>query len=636
MSNEGNPSDPGPEQPAKPTHVEARDAMGRPVRIPRDEYENRVLPELVKAHNDNPDQLAAIVMQGVQHGFADKLIPAANRLTVIDKNVERALSVLALTQREAGELDMAELTLKELEQKKPGSASAMVGLATLAERRGEHDKCEELLWQALTRDCNSPDAVSAFLGVRQRRGGDEGLREAVDKVMTLDGAWRAKLFLARALLKDSDVDGAVAIYRELFARPEAISESLAMASSDLLQAQQFDALEREVAGRFEPGKHHPHTGLALLHLHRHKQQHEAGEELLHQMWLHYGQMVGGDLQPFTAEFDRMRLSKVAPPKDLGAQPKVGLYRMDRPSWWAGYDGPDWVLPQKAQGHKHVVFIGLSLAGATQLPQGREEEISRWMRGTPLWFSEQVWLATPHRGSSAIPLAENGTWALMGQRFPEAPFVQQLPENERADTILVTGEMSLDGDRRRIEMWAYDCGRNERIKTAVAEGSDQDFGAMLIKLMGELWPAIGGPQGYKPQIGTEPFWHRYVDGLAQQSSLVVTQAGGMPKERLFGARYITQWLQTTMAAETRWQPGLWLFGSALCLLHQLGSPVPREHAGVMAQIFPQLPADSAFARLAVKPLKACGLDQLWQSRRDEIHAAANGHAGLLDWLQKAEA
>jgi hypothetical protein len=160
--------------------------------------------------------------------------------------------------------------------------------------------------------------------------------------------------------------------------------------------------------------------------------------------------------------------------------------------------------------------------------------------------------------------------------------------------------------------------------------------MLLQLLGELWPAFGGPSGHKPPIGDEAFWHRYAESLAQHAALVVTQAGGMPKDRLYGERNIAQWLQLTALQETRWQPGFWLYASTLCVLAQLGSDVAKEHARIVAEVFRQSPPNSAFARLAVRPLRAVGLDGLWQARRAEIVAAAAGDAAYAAWLPRAEA
>lgn len=630
------PAAAAPGKPEPAPFVEAMDAFGRRVRIPREEYRSKVLPDLLKAHGSNPDQLVAVILQALRDGLAAEVLPAAIRLTVVDKDVERALSVLAVVQRDAGELDSAAGTLQELQQKRPNSPAARVGLGMLAATRGDVAKAETLLWEALQMDCNHADAVHGWLQLRHRAVGDAGYRAEIEKVAALPGAWRAPLWLARHLAQHGEADAATAIYRDVLERVANEHDALVMASTDLVQQQRHALVQELIVPRFVPGRNHPHVGLALLHHYLQTQDHEAGAALLHQMYLHYGHLVGADLQPFTGEFDRLRLAKLPPPAPLPSNARIGLYRLDRPIWYAGLEDPTWLLPPKAAGAKSVLYFALAVEGQPSLPPGREDELGRLTRSLPLFLAEQTWLSTPHRGTSVLPMAEQGGWAIMGRPWPEEQLVQQVPEPERKDTLLVTGVLRVEGEKRRIDLWVFDCAKKQRIGHAAAEGTMADVGRMLMQLMGELWPVLGGPAGHKPPVGDEAFWHRYSDGLGQHAALVVTQAGGMPRERLYGERYITQWLQTAALQETRWQPGFWALASALGVLHQLGSPIPKEHARLIAEVFRQSPPNSAFARLAVRPLRACGLDAIWQARRAEIVAAAGADPAYAAWLQRAEA
>jgi len=632
MSESENPSSP----PTPKDHVEVLNAQGQRVSITSEQYLTKALPEMLKASDADPERLTQVIMQAVRDGFADNVIAAANRLTVLDKdNLERALTVLAVVQRDSGDLDLAEGTLNELKQRKPDSAAAYVGLGMLQERQGNFDKCVELLWQALQMDCNNPDAVHGYLQTRHRSVGDEGYPAEIEKIMALPGSWRAQMWMARLHLGKNNADAAAVIYRDKLSGDAVESDALLMAVADLVQNGKHDLIEELIVPRFEPGKHHPHIGMAMLQHYHMQEKHAVGEELLHQMYVHYGHMLGAELQQLSGEFDRMRLSKLPKMPDLPANPKVNLMRLDRPSWYAGFDDPAWLLPPKGEGHKHIMVFALAIDGQPKLEPAQEEEIGRATRSLPLWFAEQIWLSTPHRGTAALAMAENGGWAVLGRPWPEEQLTSQLPDSERANTILVSGQMRIDGDRRRIDLWAYDCATKQRLGHAAAEGAHAEHGQMLLQLMAELWPLIGGPEGYKPQLGDSTFWHRYADGMGQHSALVITQTGGLPRDRLYGERFITQWLQNAALAETRWQPGFWLLGSAMCVLQQLGSNVPAEHARLISEVFRQSPADSAFVRLCARILPACGLLPLWQGRRDEIMAAAAQDENVTAWLRRAE-
>lgn len=630
------PATPPPPKPQPPEFVEATDAFGRRVRLSREEYTKKILPELVKAHGNDPERLTAVILQALRDGLAGEMIAAANRLTVIDKDPERCLSVLAVVQRDAGELDAAEGTLKELLQKRPQSPAARVGLAMLADQRGNAQRCEDLLWEALQLDSNHADAVHGYLQVRHRIVGDAGHRAEIEKLVALPNSWRPQLWLARLDLSEGKVDAAAAIYRDVLARVPGESDVLVMASGDLARANQPDLIGELIAPRFQAGRHHPHAGLALLQYFAQTQQEDKGSALLHQMHLHYGHMIGDQLQPFTAEFDRQRLAKLPPPAQLAPNARIGLYRLDRPIWYAGLEDPQWLLPQKAADSKQILVMALAVDGQPSLPPGREDELGRLTRSVPLFLAEHIWLSTPHRGTATLPMAEAGGWAVMGRPWPEEQLMTQLTDSERKNTILVTGVLRVEGEKRRIDLWAYDCATKQRVGHAAAEGTMQEIGKMMLQLMGELWPSLGGPKDHKPPVGDENFWARYLDGLGQHAALVVTQAGGMPKDRLYGERYIAQWLQSVALQETRWQPGFWLYASSLCVLQQLGSVVPKEHARVVAELFRQSPPNSAFALLGVRPLRAVGLDGFWQQRRPEIVQAGGGNQVYMSWLQRAEA
>lgn len=622
-------------QAAPAEFVELQDNFGRRMRMSRDEYRQKHLPELLKQQGNDPERLAAVILQALRDGFAADLLAAANRLTVIDKEPERCLSVLAVVQRDTGDLDGAEATLRELLQKRPQSASARVGMALLADQRGDAAKAERLLREALGIDPNHADAVHALLALRHRAVGDAGYGAELAEVAA-SGGWRPRLWLARWQLQNDRKADAAANYQAVLTAAEVESDALVMASADLVQAGEHELVATLVQPRFVPGRHHPHVGLALLHHLVATGQWQAGNTLLHQMYLHYGHMVGQALHPFTAEFDRQRLATLPPPAPVSGTPRLGLFRFDRPLWCAGLADPMWLLPQKAADSKQVLCFPLAVEGGQQVPTGMEDAIGRITRAVPLLLAEHVWLASPHRGTAGLLVAEQGGWVVLGKAWPEEQLVAQLPPQEREQTIAVSGVLRIDGDRHRIDLWAYDCKQKQRIGHAAAEGAPQDIGRMLLQLIKELWPALGGPAGHQPPAGNEGFWAAYADGLAQQAALLATQAGGMPKERLYGERYIAQWLQNTALAEPRWQPGFWLFASSLCVLRQLGSDIPKEFARIVAEIFRQSPPNSAFGRLGILPLRAAGLDALWQQRRAEIVQANAGDANYAAWLQRAEA
>ena len=138
------------------------DSFGRAQQIPREQWKKEVLPQVLDAYQHAPEKLAALLLQYMREGLSEDLLPAALRLAALDKDIERGLSILAAIQRDIGELDSAQATLRELQQKLPTSLSPLVGFAMIADKQGDRSSATALLWGALQKDANHPDALHGW------------------------------------------------------------------------------------------------------------------------------------------------------------------------------------------------------------------------------------------------------------------------------------------------------------------------------------------------------------------------------------------------------------------------------------------------------------------------------------------
>lgn len=628
-------SSPAPAAAGKDT-VEAFDAFGRRVQIPREQWRNQILPELMKQHGSDPERLAGILVQALQSGLAADVIAAANRLTVIDKDLDRCLGILAAVQRDAGEPDLAAATLRELQQRRPNSPVARVGLAFLAERQGDVGKCEQLLWEAVQLDANHPDAVHGWLQVRHQQVSDQGYPAEVEKLAALPGSWRGRLFLAKIRLQQQRIDDAAAAWREVVQLAGGHSDALLHLANDIAQIGRGDLFAELVLPRYAIARHHPQIGLHVLSFHVAQKNLAAGQDLLHQLRLRFPRMLDQHLARFDAELGKLATA-TAPTLPTGPA-KVVIYRLDRPLWLAGLDEPQWLLPQKPEQAPVVVFASLAVqnVAANQQVQ-REDDFGRLSRSLPLFLAEQFWLLSPIRASVALPVADVGGWVVSQQPWPEDRLTELLQDSERGRARLVTGSLRPDGEQVRVDLWVYDCATRQRIGHATATAGRQagELGKAVQALLAELAPLLGVPELASTGVGNDAWWERYVHGLGQHAAFVVAQMGAMPKDRLFGQRSILEWLFALALDEPRWQPARWLLASALCTDAALGSVIHRELAAPFAELFRLEPAQSKFARLAVRPLAKLGLLGLWQMRRGEIVAAAAGDTAYADWLRRAE-
>ena len=74
------------------------------------------------------------------------------------------------------------------------------------------------------------------------------------------------------------------------------------------------------------------------------------------------------------------------------------------------------------------------------------------------------------GDRILAMAEQGGWAIMGRPWPEEQLLLQVPEAERKDTLLVTGVLRVEGEKRRIDLWVFDCATKQRIGHAATDGA----------------------------------------------------------------------------------------------------------------------------------------------------------------------
>ncbi|MGE3174024.1 MAG: hypothetical protein AB7O97_15465 [Planctomycetota bacterium] len=623
---------PDPQRPGAATTVTMMDAFGRPTQLPRAQWRKEVLPKMVDAYAHAPDKLAAMIVQHLREGLGEDLLPAALRLAAVDQEPERGLAVLAAVQRATGDLDGAESTLKELQQRRPQSSQARVGLAMVRDARGDRDGAVALVWEALQQDGNHADALHSWLQWQHQGRGEDGYPAALEEVCALPGSWRPQLWRARWRLERGDFDGAANDHRDVLARAAQQPDVLVTVAQDLARARQHELIEELVLPRYQLEQHHPAVGLAILQYHAGKQQPDEGMELLHRLRVRFQRALDQQLAPFDAAFTRMRVP-AAPPQPVGT-PRITLYRLDRPVWFAPLGRPEFALPRKRDGVRPVMVAALAVRQQTVTAQlMREDELGRLSRSLPLFLQDHLQLSGGLAVAAALPMAEAGGWVVSGTPWPEERIVELLTDRERGDTLVVTGQVEASGRDRKVDLWVFDAAAGRRVATVSATGEEGKLGPVLLQLLADLGPALGG-EPVRPTFGSEVFWDHYAAGLAQLAALVTASQGALPKDRVYGHRAILEWLLAVALEERRSVQARLCLAAGLCADAAIGSRVHLELAAPFAELFRVEPKDSAFAQLAQPALRVLGLDSLWQHRRAEILAAAGD--GARAFLQRREA
>lgn len=616
---------------AAPT-VTVLDSFGRAIQLPREQWRKEVLPKMVEGTARDPQRLAALVLQCLRDGLAVEVLPAALRLAAVDPDIERSLAVLAAVQREIGDLDDSARTLQELQQKRPQSLAALVGLALLREKAGQRSAGLALLWDALQIDANYPDALHGWLQWESERVGDAGFSASLDTACNLPKSWRARLWRARRAFEQQRIDEGIAELRAVFEIAGDDSDALTMAAGDLLRAKRQDLIAEMVLPRYRIERHHPNIGVLLLEHFAATKQPVLGEQMLHELRVRFPRMLDAQVARFDQVFTRM--AAPAEETDSGASSRITLYRLDRPLWFAAIGEPEWMLPKKASGARRVLFAALSVPlSAGPQDQARAEEAGRLSRSVPLFLAEKLWLLSPLCGSVVMPVAGSGGFVVSAVPWAEERLVDLMSAADRQQILLVSGTVSIKDQKRRIDMWVYDCNKRQRIGHVMAESGAEKNALVLQPLLAELATILGIPPIQQPPFGNDLWWERYSIGLAQVAALVIAQIGSMPKDRIHGQRAILEWLLAMSLEEPRWAPAKLALAAGICADAAIGSHVYSELAAPFAELFRIEPHQSPFAKAAVKPLKVLGLLPVWQQRRAEI--LAGGGADYLAWVQRIE-
>src|SRR5437763_988198 len=272
-------------EPAPEARLTAYDAYGRAVSLTRDEYRTRVLPATIRKNWDNPPGLYSAIVQGLRDDFAPELLEASERLVAIDPDPERATTARGIVLMKTGDLDGAEEVLRRYHGQHEPSGVILTNLAKVAAERGDDERAQQLLREALEVDPNLENGLLWWAALARESGGEDAYLAALDEVAGIPGSWRSQLWLARHRLDEGDVPGALDLYRAVLDAASDQSDALLMISGDLGNAGHVDEVFELVVPRYQPERHALSVGFNLLNACVQARRRAEGEALLHRIGL---------------------------------------------------------------------------------------------------------------------------------------------------------------------------------------------------------------------------------------------------------------------------------------------------------------------------------------------------------------
>jgi Flp pilus assembly protein TadD len=284
------------------TPITVYDERGRELKIPREEWREKVLQPSLRKHWDDPDALYQQILTAVNDGFASQVVEAAAHLVGIDPIPERAHTMHGIVLMKDHQLDAARTTLEAGMAKTGRLGVLLTNLAKVTFEQGDSASALDILWEAVQADPNLDNGMLWWAALQRERGGEDAFLEALRTVAALPDSWRAQLWLARSHLENGDTDTALSLYREVLPRGQLDGGALTMVSGDLGNYGQAAAIPGLIGPLYDPARHGMHPGLNLLQALHETRRIDEGEALLRRLAaLHqppYKQHLDGFAQAF--------------------------------------------------------------------------------------------------------------------------------------------------------------------------------------------------------------------------------------------------------------------------------------------------------------------------------------------------
>ncbi|MDP5238206.1 hypothetical protein Q9Q94_01615 [Uliginosibacterium sp. 31-16] len=541
---------PAPAQPASPSKEElitVYDAYGRELQITRSDWREKMLQPNLELKWDKPDELYTIIVSALNDGFAADLVPAADRLLVIDTIPERSHTIHGIVLMKNGQLDAAEATLRAGMRKVGETSTLLTNLAKVHAESGDEARSHEVLWQAVQADPNQDNGLLWWATIQRDRDGEAGYLQALRTAATLPGSWRAQLWLARHHLEHGEVDQARALYAEVLAGGQYDSSTLMMISGDLGNNGQVPLILELVGPAFDEKKHDPMAGLNLLRAYQHLGKADEGEALLGRMYALGHAPIKQHLNQFAQAFQEMRKQAAQGTPIDPAELKITTLAITQPIWHYGLRNADWLFAQKPEGAPEVGFFALSKMpdGSERAESQREDDLGRYTRAIPLYLAEAAHYWSDYAASTYILVVEGGGPILTAGETDGNALFDIVPPTMK---YFVTGELGCRGEGEaaswQISLSLWDCATRKQQATESGHATNAELGSLVLKLEQRLMARIG----LKREQPLDEFYLHptaevlapYLTELGQAFMLTLAANKHMPTSEMWGERAMLEW------------------------------------------------------------------------------------------------
>ena len=550
-------------QVAVPEGIRAFDAEGREVRVPREQWQNEVLPGMLQQAWDQPDQLYMLIVNSLNDGFLSEVSDAARHLYETDTVPARGTCMWAIVLIQTGRLVEAEMVLTGFGERHGEDASVLVNLAKVYAAKGEQARAEAALDRALALEPNHENGLGWFASMARERGGDQGAARALEQMRANPASWRAQLWLARPELDSGRLDAARALYEEALSRaPRPVpAEFLMQMSGDLGGRGHLRELLELTGPHFVPEVHGLPVGNNLIKASVDTGNLDAAAAILSTLAPFNRPDWRNPLAFWEQEIAKRRGGGGAGPSTAAAgqpqQVQIGMLRVDGPVWLPPGSPARAIFGEKPASAASVTFLG----GTAEAPEGSSDEptpeqretadhLGRLTRSLPLFLAEQTDLRTAAIGRAMLPWAvvpaagtggHPGGFVVAAAQWPDATAVQAVQDPANRSDYVVTVHIDAEVEPWEASLVFLRTSDGARIGELSAEFGPDELEPALEDLADEVVDLLTalGPESEAPNYALPDNFPAYLGQLEQLLALRCVTVEGGPGQALSGERLLLE-------------------------------------------------------------------------------------------------
>jgi tetratricopeptide (TPR) repeat protein len=482
--------DKSPQKMQEEEFVELYDAGGKPVRIPKKQWLQQVLPDQIKQKWNEPDALYNLIIQAIKDDFADAVSDAAHHLKEIDRIEERGSTVLAIVYMKTKQLDKAEQELLSYIQKNGKTGIILTNLAKIYFEQGKFDESENTLWEALCLDPNQENGLPWWVLRQKEKFGTNRVPEMLNKACEIKGSWLPQIYMAALFLEQKNLEPAMSLYKMVLPYAKSNNGVLYRISGDLGRFGYPKEAIHLIAPLYRPGKDDIRTGLNLVQSYYKLGMKREGLDLLDKL----KQLQRMDIRPFitdmTSKFNSIEQGSGGEQKNL-SNVKFILSMFDKPVWSYGLNSPDWLFPDKKNARKIGIlsYSDLSPDKGELAEAVKEEDSGRLSRSLPLMLQESILFFTEYAPTVIIPVAA-GIGPVVSKTNTANEQLKILADNNNCEIIL-TGSVCIDDGKYIIKTQIFNVKKNffEQIE---CNANKEDFGLRVREHLIIAHEKLGAP------------------------------------------------------------------------------------------------------------------------------------------------